>query len=407
MREAQELKILISTTIFPNRADITRCVFEKKLADEMQDQCQLNVTVPVPYVPPFLAPEGYSAYRSLPKKDSLDGLEISHPRYFVIPKFFRSLHAFFWFGSLFPHYRKIFKTNKPDAILGIWAYPDGLTNLLLAKAHSIPIVIACRGSDINRLIKLPIHRKLIAWTLKRANYILSVSEALKTEIVKLGVPAENVIVIPNGVETEKFKPISQALARKQLNLNTSDKIIVTVSRLSYEKGVDVLINAIAKLSDHSVTLALVGDGAERATLEALVKTLGVEDRVKFYGSIPNHEIPLWLNAADVFALGSRTEGWPNVLMEALSCGTPIVSTNVGGIPEIINSPELGILVPPENPSEMAKSLQTALDRTWDPQQLRDRVSNRSWHNVAEETCQLLGLAAKQSTRRVIEQHSST
>lgn len=395
MLDSKKIKILISTTIFPNRTDVTRCVFEKKLAVEMKNQCQLKVAVPVPYVPPLIPLGGYSAYRSLPNKDCLDGVEITHPRYLLIPKVLRSLHGFFMFGSLFPQYWKIFKVEKPDAILGIWAYPDGLANVLLAKVYSTPVVIACRGSDINRLTKQPIHRKLISWTLNQANYILSVSEALKQEIVSLGVPAQKIIVVPNGVENEIFFPLDQQQARQSLSLENTNKLIVNVSRLSFEKGVDVLIRMLAQLNDSTVTLALVGDGAERSSLESLALELGVKDQILFCGNVPNEKIPLWMNAADIFALGSRTEGWPNVLMEALACATPIVSTNVGGIPEIINSPDIGILVSPENPTEMAQAIQKALTIDWDAEKLRGRVVDRTWKNVAEDTCKLMALAAQQ------------
>ncbi len=386
----EKLRVLLSTTLFPNRAEKTRCVFVEKLARALEPRCELDISVPLPWTPPLLKRGPYAHYRAIPAHDQLDGLRLRHPRYFVIPKLARSLHGLFMFLSLLRHHRRLIASHRPDVILGVWAYPDGFANLLTGRLFSIPVVISCRGSDINYLARKRLHRALIRWTLCRAALVLSVSEALKREIVALGVPADKVIVIPNGIEAEKFQPLPPAEARHRLNLEPDRRYVVSVSRLSHEKGLDILLNALALMRDQTVHLLLVGGGAERSALKALAQRLGIAARVTFVGDTTHTQIPLWLNAADLFVLPSRTEGWPNVLMEALACGKPVVGTNVGGIPEIIDSTTLGHIVPAEDPQALADAMDTALTSRWDPVAIRASVENRDWGTVAGETCLALG-----------------
>ena len=382
-------RVLLSTTLFPNRAEKTRCVFVDKLARALDQRCALDISVPLPWTPPLLKYGPYAHYRAIPAVDRLDGLQLRHPRYFVIPKVARSLHGLLMFLSLLRHHRQLITDNRPDVILGVWAYPDGFANLLTGRFFSIPVVISCRGSDINYLTRKRLHRALIRWTLRRATRVLSVSEALKREIVALGVPADKVTVIPNGIEAEKFQPLPHGEARRRLNLDADARYIVSVSRLSHEKGLDILLRAVAAMRNRDVRLLLVGGGSERTALGDLATRLGIDARVTFVGDTTHSQIPLWLNAANLFVLPSRTEGWPNVLMEALACGRPAIGTNVGGIPEIIDSDALGRIVPPENAEALAHALDAALEMHWDAPRIRASVKSRDWGTVARETCLVL------------------
>ena len=397
---SEKLKVLLSTTLFPNRAEKTRCVFVEKLARALSARCDLQISVPVPWVPSRLAPPGYRKYRTIPREDRLNGLALTHPRYIVTPGLARSLHGFFMFLSLLNHHRRLIARRRPDVIFGVWAYPDGLANLLTGKLFSIPVVIACRGSDINYLTQHRLHRALIRWTLNRADRVLSVSQALKREIVALGVPEEKVVVIPNGIEPEKFRMIPKAAAQRALKLPPGPRYLVSVSRLSHEKGLDILIRALARLRNRNAHLLLVGEGRERENLETLRQQLGVEDRVSLVGDQPNEAIPLWVNAADLFVLPSRTEGWPNVLMEAMACGKPVVGARVGGIPEIISNPRLGIVAPPNDPQALAEAIDEALLRFWDAAEIRQHIVQRDWGTVAAETCLVLTDAVPSSVTEI-------
>lgn len=384
------MKILLSTSIFPNRFEPNRGVYIKKQVKELARREKLTILVPVPYFPSFIKNRGQSFYANIPVEDNLDGLHVHYPRFFIIPKIFRFLHGPFMFLSVYRFYRQVINRDKPDILLGFWSFPEGFANVLIAKCFKLPVVIGCRGSDINQLTKPCIQRKIISWTLGNCSRVLSVSEALKTEMTrKLGVPAERITVIPNGIEEDKFYPQEQGKVRETLGLNKRDRITVCVARLETVKGVDILVRAFAQVRCEGRLLVIIGDGEEMPRLKTLVEELGLSNHVLLPGSKPHDEIPLWVNAADLMVLPSLTEGWPNVLMEAFSCGKPVVASRVGGVPEIVNNPSLGIMTRPGDADDLAREINNALERQWDADIIRARVLGRSWATVAEELrCEL-------------------
>lgn len=378
-------KILLSTVLFPNRFEINRGVCIKKQAVELARSDKLTILVPIPYFPSFFANSARHFYAKIPTEDSIAGLPVRYPRFFIIPKIFRFLHGPFLFASVFRYYRQVIKREKPDILLGFWAFPDGFANVLMAKCFKLPVVIGCRGCDINKFTNPYIQRKLIGWALRNCDQVLSVSEALKGEIVnRLNVPPHRVTVIPNGIEEERFYPQERDKMREKLGLNKDRQIALCVARLDPIKGVDVLVRAFAQLEDTAKQLVVVGDGTEMRYLTQLVEELGLSDRVLLVGSKPYTEIPQWMNAADLLVLPSITEGWPNTLMEAFSCGKPVVASCVGGVPEIINSPALGIMAAPGDVDDLARAVDEALTRAWDADVIRARVRGRSWAVVADE-----------------------
>ncbi len=379
------IKILLSTVIFPNRFEINRGVCIKKQAVELARSDIVTVLVPIPYLPSFLSGSARGFYAKIPREEAIGGLLVRYPRFFIIPKILRFLHGPFMFLSVYRYYRQIVKTEKPDILLGFWTFPDGFANVLIAKCFKLPVVIGCRGCDINKFTNPYLQRKLIGWALRNCDQVLSVSEALKTEIVnRLDVPSHRVTVIPNGIEEERFYPQDKNEMREMLGLKKGHHITLCVARLEPVKGVDVLVRAFAQLDGNGKQLIVVGDGNEMQTLAALVDELGVSDRVLLVGSKPYDEIPRWVNAADLLALPSITEGWPNTLMEAFSCGKPVVASRVGGVPEIVNSPRLGIMTRPGDVDDLASGLKEGQAREWDADTIQARVQGRSWAVVADE-----------------------
>jgi glycosyltransferase involved in cell wall biosynthesis len=186
----------------------------------------------------------------------------------------------------------------------------------------------------------------------------------------------------------------RAAARRALNLDPHQSRLVCVSRLSREKGIDLLVDAMAQVRERGVCLTVVGDGPEYAALVARRDRLGLAGRVDFVGRRDHDEIPRWMAAADAVVLSSRTEGHPNVLVEALASGRPVVATRVGGVPEIVTGPELGIVVPPEDAAALARGIDDALARVWDTGTLARAARARTWHDVADDLHRILagGLA---------------
>lgn len=287
-------------------------------------------------------------------------------------------------GSLFAA-RKIARRIKFDAIDAHYVYPDGFAAALLGKVLGLPVIVSARGTDINLFTSFRLIRPMIRWTLRHAAGVIAVSSALRAAIADLGVPAAKIRVIGNGVDTKRFAPMDRGSARHQLGLPEQGPVILSVGSLIPSKGHQLIISALRQLARKHphVHLYVVGEGDCRERLALLASEEGVGDRVSLVGSWPNEELRVWYSAADVFCLASIREGMPNVILESLACGTPVVASRVGGIPEIINSSDLGILVDP-NADALASSLDLALKGAWRREVLTGYAGRRTWEAVAEE-----------------------
>jgi len=211
-----------------------------------------------------------------------------------------------------------------------------------------------------------------------------VSRALKDVMVNLGVPPEKISVIPNGVDQEKFSPLDKKIAMQRLNL-PEGKIIFSAGTLRRLKGFDILIHSVRKIltksRDKRIYLIIAGEGKVRQDLESLIVQHSLGEHVHLVGAKSQDDLKLYYNAADVFCLASSREGWPNVIMEALACGTPVVATNVGGIPEIITSDRLGMLAK-RHPDDFSEQIETALNKTWDHQYISTHMQDYTWNRIA-------------------------
>ena len=378
------MRILISTCLFPNRLDDTRGIYILKQAVALKKHAEIRVVAPVPYVPSLARIKQYNMYTGIPVKDLIAGIDVTYPRFVVIPKVFRFLHGFFMTASLAKTYSEIIDEFRPDVILGFFAYPDGVANVRIARRCGLPVVIGVRGSDVNRMARSGLQRKIIAKALASSDKVLAVSSALRDEVLRLGVDERKAVVVTNGIDVEQFGDIGRADARSRLELGTNGKIVLCVTRLSEEKGVDILLEAFALFSEPDIRLVVVGEGVQMACLERRVGELGLHDRVRLAGRKPHSEIPLWMAAADLVVLPSRVEGHPNAILEALASGRPVVASRVGGVPEIMTSNGYGILVEPGDVAGLAQAIRMALNQEWDTEQILQRGRARSWDHVAEE-----------------------
>ena len=227
---------------------------------------------------------------------------------------------------------------------------------------------------------------LLKYALKRADRVVAVSQALADAIEGLGIAKGKIAVIPNGVDCSKFFLEPQDEARKKVGLR-SGKSLLSIGHLTRNKGFDLLLHALKILIDRrkedNLQLVIIGEGPMQGELEQLVVSLGLHERVRIVGAMPHHQLRAWYNAADVFCLASDREGWPNVVVESLACGTPVVATKAGGIPEIVNASHLGILTE-RNPHALARAIGEALDRTWDRECIAQHARRHSWDQAARD-----------------------
>jgi len=217
--------------------------------------------------------------------------------------------------------------------------------------------------------------------LKNAGDVIALTEDMKNEMQKFC--DRDILVIPNGIDLEVFKDLSRETARTRLKIGDNASVILFIGRLHSVKGVRYLIKSIkiVKNNNRDVRLFLVGDGEERIYLENLVKDLVLDDYVRFIGAVPNEEVPEYMVAADVFVLPSLSEGFPVVILEAMASGLAIITTRVGGLPEIIKNKENGFLVEPKNPEEIAERILLLLE----DDALREEISRNNLKIVGEYT----------------------
>ena len=386
------MRILVFTSLFPSSTQPNFGIFiYQRISHLAQRPGNLvQVVAPVPYFPSWITSSRWGKYGLIPRAEKIRGLDVYRPRYPLLPGFLMPLHGLLMFLGSFLMVRRLHRQFRFDCIDAHYVYPDGFAAVLLGRMLGLPVVISARGTDINLFPSFPSIRPLIVWSLRKAAGIIAVSSALKNAMIALGLPPEKICVIPNGVDTTRFYPIPKEEARRTLGLPGDGKIAISVASLTEAKNHSLLISAFAGVVGGcaDAKLFIIGEGPERAGLEELIHKLRMQENVILTGAKPNQELALWYSAANVSCLVSSREGWPNVLMESIACGTPVVATPVGGVPEIISSSELGLLAEQDIDS-IAAALKTAFARSWDRTALVRHAQLRGWSNVAGEVEQYL------------------
>ena len=389
------MKILVFTSLYPNNIWPNHGVFVKERMSEFARMtgCEVKVVAPVPYYPPIRL--GWrAAYSQVVREEIIEGIRVYHPRYFMIPKIGMALQGLTMFLSLVWFVRKIRRHFDFDVIDAHYVYPDGFAALLLGRYFGTRVVVSARGSDINLFSRFPLVRRLLLYTLHRADKIIGVCQALKKAMMRLEVPEDKIVVVPNGVDHKKFHPIPKQTARRKLGLPLNHRILLSVGGLVPRKGFDVVIKAlkiaIEDFGRNDLFLVIVGEGSQRTQLENLIELSGLEDRVLLVGTIPHEELYVWYSAADLFCLASSREGWPNVLLESLACGTPVVATEVWGIPEIIRREDIGLLSERE-PAIMASRIREAIQKDWDGEAIRRYAATFTWSATAARVHEVFNL----------------
>jgi len=379
------MRLIVCSSIFPNPAEPNKGIYIYKTVRAMAELADVAVLAPVPYFPKAVPIARYVRYAQVPGQAALDGVRIGYPRVLVTPKIGRPLYGLSYAAGLVRPLSRLVKAGRPQALLAFWAYPDGFATVLLARLFKLPVVVGARGGDVNDVDQHPGRRRMVAWTFRHCDGALAVSRALGSAIVNLGVDSAKVKVVPNGLDDAY---LAQAAGAAGPGPGVSvGRTVLYCGRLSAEKDPLSLLEAFRRLltTRPDARLTFLGDGPLRPRIEALSAELGITGRITLAGEVRHDQIPSYMRQADVLCLPSLQEGYPNVLLEALACGLPVVATDVGGVSEIVTDESLGILVRAGRPDELALALETALSRPWDRQRLRQAAHGRSWHDVARET----------------------
>lgn len=358
----EPLRLLTISSLYPNAVAPDFGVFvENRLRHLVASgEVQARVVAPVPWFPSRHPAFGaYAALARVPAEERRHGLQIDHPRYLVIPKLGMSLQPMLLYRALRIHLDRLIREGQRiDLIDAHYVYPDGVAAALLARRFHLPLVITARGTDLNLIPRYRLPRRWIVWALGQAQSLVGVCEALARVYIELGASRERVRVLRNGVDLDLFRPLDRTGARRRLGLDRP--CLIMVGQLIERKGVDLAIRALPLLPD--VLLLLVGAGPLRAELERLAASLGVVEQVRFLGQVPHAQLPELYGAADALVLASSREGWPNVLLEAMACGTPVLAAPIWGVPEVVREPAAGRLLADRTPEAIAaawRALQAA------------------------------------------------
>ncbi|PPQ38463.1 glycosyltransferase [Rhodopila globiformis] len=375
----QPIRLLTFSTLFPQAARPNHGIFVENRLRHLLGSGEATSTVlaPVPWFPSGAARFGdWGVNARAPRAETRHGIRILHPRFPVIPKVGMSLAPWLLYRAMAPVVAGLLAEGQRfDAIDAHYVYPDGVAAGWLGRRFGLPVVITARGTDVNLIPRFAIPRRLIQGAIRDAAALVAVSAALKQALVEIGAPDDKVTVLRNGVETDLFRPpADRAAARAALGL--SGPTLVSVGGLIERKGHHRTIEAMRQLP--GFTLLIAGEGPERGRLSGLIAQHGLADRVRLLGPWPHRDLPALYGAADASVLASSREGWANVLLESMACGTPVVAADIWGNPEVVRAPEAGVIYRPNTAEGVADGVRRLFAALPDRAATRGYAEAFSW-----------------------------
>ena len=385
--EEHSARLLVFSTLFPSKVQPGAGLFIRERMFRVGKHIPLVVVSPVPWFPfQGLIRHFKPGYRLQPPKiEEQAGIMVYHPRFLAVPGVFRSLDGLSMaMCSLYRMMRlkRSFNFNLIDAH---FAWPDGYAGTLIGKWLKVPVSITLRGTEVP-LSKKTWGKRKIMIALDRATRVFSVADSLKRHVVSDGALAAKIRVVGNGVDSEKFYPLERDEVRRSLGISLETKVMISVGGLVERKGFQRVIEIMPEIIKQYPNLLylIVGgpcpEGDIREALEQQVLKLGIADHVRFMGALPAEELRIPLSASNVFVLATSNEGWANVFLEAMACGLPVVTTDVGGNKEVICSSELGIVVEYYNAEGFQSAIQNVLEGSYCTEKIIRYAKVNSWES---------------------------
>jgi len=377
------VNILTYSSLYPNPVDTTHGIFvERRLRRYLEfSGAKATVVAPVPWFPFRSRLFGqYAEFARIPERAIRFGIEVQYPRFRLIPKIGMLGAPGNMAKATLGAVREIASTRGPINVIDAhYFYPDGVAAAQVAERLGIPFVVTARGSDINVIAEFAKPRQMIVEAAHRAKMVIAVSEALKRSLVGLGVDEGKIEVLRNGVDLTFFCPGDRVALRDKLGFDST--MFISVGALKEAKGHDVAIRSLAHIPGASLTV--IGGGPFENELKSLATSLGLESRVDFAGRLSADELLDYYQAADALLLVSRREGMPNVVLESLACGTPVIAADVGGIREVVSDPAMGELLSDRRPQSLATAWRSLMQRGIDRGTIRKRAECLSWEPTIE------------------------
>ncbi len=382
------------TTLFPNPARPRHGLFvARRLAAVARAGVGVRVIAPVPR--PVLHARLHRSYAPaevLPARTAWENLPVCHPRYPMAPGL----------GLVQPQLlaracRDVFAQEvarrRPALVDAHYLYPDGVAAALLARRFDLPLVLTARGSDVNRILALAGYRRQILRALDRAARVITVSEALRQTLLAQGLPETKVVTIRNGVDPALFRPRERAACRRALGWPQATPVLLSVGHLVAHKRHRLLLPLLRDLP--TAQLVILGEGPERASLRQTAERLGVGARLLLPGEVPPAEVAQAYAAADLLLHPSEREGLPNVVLEAMACGCPVVAAPVGGLREVVPPSPLGALVDPKDEDALLEAVRGMLANPPARCALLRHAARFSWSACAQAVVRLFAEVARQ------------
>ncbi len=393
------MRILLFSSLYPSSIKPRHGVFvEHRLRKLLSsNQVEARVMAPVPWFPSSNERFGsYAEFARVPAKEVRHGIDVYHPRYLLLPRIGMTSAPFFLASSAIASIRKLNRQGHDfDLIDAHYYYPDGVAAAMVARYFNKPLVVTARGTDINLIPRYRLPRRMIRWAAGTADASITVCQALKDEMVSMGIDSQSITVLRNGVDLQLFRPVEDRSALRA-KLGIKGRTLLSVGHHIERKGHHLIIEAMQKLPD--MNLLIAGDGEEEARLKALTGKLGLEQRVRFLGAVSQEQLRNYYGAADALVLASSREGWANVLLESMACGTPVVATRVWGTPEVVAVPEAGVLIAQRTADAIAAGTQALFASYPDRKATRRYAEQFSWDFTTQGQLDLF--------RRIIAQHES-
>lgn len=377
--------LVVLSTLFPSAPEPVAGIFIKERMFRVARHLPVTVVAPQPWFPlmswlrrwrPHYRPER-------PLFEVLDGVEVHRPRFFALPGLFRRFDGLSIALATRGLLRRLKEAGRADILDVHFGYPDGYAGHLLARWLTLPYLVTLRGKE-DRLRRTPALRVRMERALRHADKVVTVSSALRDVAVELGAADGDAILIGNGIDLDKFHPLPRQEARASLGIPDDARVLVSVGGLVERKGFHRVIECLPELlkAHPKLMLLIVGaagpEGDYSPQLRQMIDSLGLQSQVRFLGGLPPHELKVPLSAADVFVLATRYEGWANVFLEAMACGLPVVSTQVGGNAQVVCRPELGILVPFGDQTALREAIGRSLREPWDREAILRYAAENTW-----------------------------
>ena len=328
-------------------------------------------------------------YRPQPRAIEMQhGITVHSPRFLAFPGILRNLDAVMMYLFCVGLVRKLVREHGIEIIDSHFTYPDGLAATWLARKFGLKSIITLRGTEVPHA-KIPgrVSKLLKAW--RQADRVFSVSDSLRQHAISLGAQPDKFRVVGNGIDTEKFQALNPANARERLGIARDARVVVTVGGLVERKGFHRVVEclpALIKEYPNLVYLLVGGANAEgdySEHIRARAEALDVSRHLVFLGALEPSELSEPLSAADVFVLATSNEGWANVILESMACGTPVIATNVGGNAEVVNSGTLGSIVPFGDSQALTDALLESLRLEWPVAPLTEYALQNHWDTRIE------------------------